>query len=93
MKSKTIFEASKESLLKSCEKNIKTTMIGALDAIEKEFQDDLENIEFQNRFLKIREKILDIGNRQLRLLDSELTRYKIEKLRGFVSLTITNAKD
>jgi len=89
MKSKTIFDASKESLYKSCEKNIKTTMIGALAAIEEELKVELEGVEFQNKFAIIRQRILDNGNRQLRLLDNELERYRIEKLRGFIKLNIT----
>lgn len=88
MKSKTIFDASKESLYKSCEKSIKTTMIGAIAAIEDSLKEELEGVEFQNKFSEIRQKILDNGNRQLRLLNLELNRYKIEKLRGFISLTV-----
>ena len=89
MKSKTILEVSREALYKACEKNIKTTMIGALDAIEKGFREELEGAEAQNKYLEVRQKILDVGNRQLRLLSQELDRYKIEKLRGFISLNIT----
>lgn len=90
MKSSTIFEASKQSLYNSCKKNIQTTMIGALDAIEKELKEELEtNINLQNKYDEIRQKILDNGNRQLRLLDIELNKYQIEKKVGFVSLNIT----
>ena len=65
-------------------------MIGALDAIEKELKEELEtNINLQNKYDEIRQKILDNGNRQLRLLDIELNKYQIEKKVGFVSLNIT----
>lgn len=47
---------------------IKTTMIGAIDAIKQEFTYEIENDEnFRKRFLELRRRILDLGNNQIRL--------------------------
>lgn len=49
------------------EKRIKTTMIGSIDILEKEFKEELKDKEFLGRFLKVRKSILDLGNHQIYL--------------------------
>lgn len=70
-------ELSKERLLKFCEGKIKTTMIGAISAIEKELGDDIDG-DLKDSFRRIRETILDQGNNQIRSLQTELDNYDIE---------------
>lgn len=50
------------------EKFIKTTMIGSIDAIEKKFKEQIINDpDFKIKFAELREEILNLGNRQIRL--------------------------
>lgn len=49
------------------ENRLKTVMIGSIDLFQIEFKEELKEKEFNDRFLKVREKILDLGNRQIRL--------------------------
>lgn len=88
MKDKQYKDKSKKRLKDYCETRIKTTMIGALDVLEKNLKDLWEDgdIELRNRFDIIRQLILDNGNRQIRLLDKEFTEYDIELLRYHITL-------
>ena len=80
---------SKERLKKIARKKIQTTMIGALDTVEKHFGFLWEE---DNRlraiYDTIRQEILDRGNDQIRNLDSELEQYDIEWLRYNLVLPI-----
>lgn len=50
------------------ETRIKTTMIGAIDAIKQEFEKEIDSDPvFKERFLRLRKNILDLGNNQIRL--------------------------
>lgn len=71
-------ELSKERLTKFCESKIKTTMIGAINAIEKELGDDLDDPKLKEHFRRIRESILDQGNNQIRSLQGEMGNYEVE---------------
>lgn len=47
-------------------------MIGSIDAIERNFKEELENDpEFKKKFLKTRTEILDLGNSQIHLYRRE----------------------
>jgi len=91
-------EVSRDRLKLFCEKKIKTTMIGALDTIEKNMGDlwqsnSAESLEMRNRFEIIRQAILDNGNRQIRGLSEEFNRYKIEWLTSHITLSIGRKED
>ena len=59
------------------EKRIKTTMIGAIHAIEEVFKNELANSkEFQDKFSEVRTKILDLGNLQIFLYKKDLENEK-----------------
>lgn len=49
------------------ENRLKTVMIGAIDLFQIQFKEELEDEEFYKKFLIVREKILDLGNHQIRL--------------------------
>lgn len=71
------------------EKKIRTTMIGAIDSIEKYFgylfghrSGDLlteEEEEMLKVFQDLRKEILDKGNNQIRLLNEELSKFEISR--------------
>lgn len=81
----------KRQLGNNARKKITTTMIGALDAFEKEFgkswgihkahDEPLTEQEERclQRWLKVREKILDKGNAQIGAFFQELEGYSITK--------------
>jgi hypothetical protein len=81
----------------SCKK-IKTTMIGALDAIEKNFgflwedNSDVAN-DMRELYEKTREQILDNGNNQIRNLTEEFEHYNIEWLRYQFTLPIIRREE
>lgn len=74
-----------------------TTMIGALDAIEKNFgflwdSDSDEAIHMKNVFDDVRKQILDNGNKQIKSVQEELKRYDIEWLRYETKMTVATNK-
>lgn len=77
-------EGSKIRLKENMERRIKTTMIGALDAIEKTFGhlwnegSSEEERYMAELFKKVRGAILDIGNNQIRDTMLELDQYQVE---------------
>lgn len=77
---------SRDKLEKFCESKIKTTMIGAISQLEKEFSRELADPEFAARFNRIREGILDQGNNQIRSLKAELVKYEVELLRYYIEM-------
>jgi transcription termination factor Rho len=91
-------EISKDALFKSCKKKIQTTMIGALDIIEKNFGflwrfDENSELTPEQKHMKdiyedARAKILDKGNTQIRNLESEFCGYEISKKRYQISLPV-----
>lgn len=75
--------SSADHLKELAEKRIKTTMIGAIAAIEEELSrlwgdkknpDDMDDVEYGvwEGFQKARDKILDKGNAQIRSICSEI---------------------
>ncbi len=96
-------EVSKDSLFKSCKKKIQTTMIGALDTIEKQFgflwafdnQSELteEQKQLKEIYDEARAAILDKGNTQIRNLESEFAGYDITKKRYQISLPVGRSEN
>lgn len=92
-------EVSKDTLFKSCKKKIQTTMIGALDSVEKSFGflwgfEDNTDMSPEQKHLKeiyeeARAKILDKGNTQIRNLEAEFASYEINKKRYQINLPVT----
>jgi hypothetical protein len=73
---------SKDRLKKIAHKKIQTTMIGALDSVEKHLGFLWEDDNKMRAIYEIvRQEILDRGNDQIRNLDSELEQYDVEWLR------------
>lgn len=64
---------SRERLQENAVKKIETTMIGAISSIEKFFPDLIDSEDF----LKVRQEILDRGNKQISNLKKELSHYDI----------------
>jgi hypothetical protein len=96
-KDKKYKEESKERLKKICSTKIKTTMIGALDSIEKKFKEFYskdgkptnEQLTLQRIFDELRTEILDKGNQQIRNLDTEFEQYVVEWKRYTLKLPVT----
>lgn len=77
---------SRNRLRKISSTKIRTTMIFALEVIERYFgplwQEDLPNSEqFKEKFEQARKEILDKGNDQIRNLEIEFDQYNVEWLR------------
>lgn len=95
-------EVSKDSLFKSCKKKIQTTMIGALDVLEKRFgflwlHEDTEELSQEQKQLKdiydeARADILDRGNSQIRNLESEFSNYEVTKKRFTINLPVSEKR-
>ena len=77
----------KHKLKDKIESRIRTTMIGAIAAIEEEFgflfghgKSSLtkEERELDNYFRAVRKKILDLGNDQIKRLEDDLEGYDID---------------
>ena len=80
---------SKQRLKNISKKKIQTTMIGALDSIEKHLGflwEDEENLK--KIYDIVRQEILDRGNGQIRNLEAELDQYDIEWLRYNITLPV-----
>lgn len=67
---------SKENLKTNIEKKIKTTMIGALDQFEKNFEEEI-NYNYEKWNLT-RTEILNNGNNQIRSALAEIDEYDID---------------
>lgn len=86
-------QESRERLKKIARKKIQTTMIGALDSIEKKFGflwqgDSSQDKRLHDLFMELRQEILDRGNDQMRNLDSEINQYDVEWLRYHLTLPV-----
>lgn len=77
----------KERLQTIIEKKLKTTMVGAINSIEKHFgflwegdKEDLSPTELEIReiFEEARKEIFDLGNKQIRNMKEELENYEVE---------------
>lgn len=81
--------SSKERLAKIMTTKIKTTMIGALETIEKHFGFLWDQSpEMREVYEKARNEILDRGNNQIRNLNTELEQYEVEWLRYTMILPV-----
>ena len=89
---------SKDRLSKILRKKIETTMIGALSAIEENFNflwenkdgsplTDEQNI-MKGLYQTVRSDILDKGNNQARNIDAELAQYDVKWLKYTIEMPI-----
>jgi len=78
---------NKESLKNNLKKRVRTTMIGAIAAIEDEFgflfghgkiELTQEEKALDHIFQEIRGRILDLGNEQIEKIESDVEPYNIE---------------
>jgi hypothetical protein len=88
-------EISKKRLLENSSKKIKTTMIGAIAAIEEKFgwlwgEDMDQKVEFKELFEDVRSMILDKGNNQIRNLEAEFASYEIVCQKNKIVLPVLN---
>lgn len=101
-------EDSKSRLKKIATQKIRTTMIGALSTIEKKFgflwgldengrdkngELTSEEQELREIFDGIRSEILDLGNNQIRNLDTELGQYDVKWNRFHMSLPVKDIQE
>lgn len=101
-------EDSKSRLKKIATQKIRTTMIGALSTIEKKFgflwgldengrdkngELTSEERELREIFDNIRSEILDLGNNQIRNLDTELNQYDVKWNRFHMTLPVKDIQE
>jgi transcription termination factor Rho len=94
-------EVSKDRLFQIAKKKVQTTMIGALDTIEKSFgflwQTDSEltqeQVQLKSIFENARSEILDRGNTQIRNLEAEISHYDVSWKRYTVNLPIKKEEE
>ena len=101
-------EDSKARLKKIAAQKIRTTMIGALSIVEKSLgflwgldengrdisnQLTPEEQQLRDRYAEIRSQILDLGNNQIRNLDSELVQYDVKWNRYSMTLPVKPLQD
>lgn len=79
---KDYLEESKQNLTDEISKRIKTTMIGAINSIEKNFDEELNgenpDLGFLKKFKEVRKRILDLGNEQILRVKSDVENYNVE---------------
>lgn len=83
---KELQEESKKRLEKAIVTRMRTIMIGSLAAIEEELIDNSDDIELKNVYDIMRQRILDLGNSQIRNITQELETYTIESNRYSINL-------
>lgn len=66
---------------------IKTTMIGAIAAVEKHFGELLNHVKYRSLFDEMRKEVLDLGNKQIRNMSSELANYDVSWNKWQITLT------
>jgi hypothetical protein len=85
-------DSSRDRLKKIADQKIRTTMIGALSAIEKEFGflwEDGDNASTMKEiFDRTRSQILDLGNNQIRTFDTEIEQYEVKWNRYHLDLPV-----
>jgi len=78
-------EQTRDRLIKFCQTKVRTTMIGALAAFEKNFSEMMDSLEERDSekikecFTRTRESILDLGNQQIRGIDHEIKKHDVSK--------------
>jgi transcription termination factor Rho len=96
-------DISRDKLFKASKKKIQTTMIGALSTIEEQFgflwgfdisesERTPEQKKIHDIYEDIRAKILDRGNTQIRLLETEFINYDITRKKHFINLPMAQPK-
>ena len=96
-------EISRDKLFKASKKKIQTTMIGALSTIEEQFGflwgfdiPESERMPEQKKIHDIyedsRAKILDRGNTQIRILETEFINYDITRKKHFINLPMVQSE-
>jgi len=96
-------EVNQQALYKFAEKCIRTTMIGSLDAIEKNFGflwnfDSQEEMTEEQKILKniyeeARAFILDKGNNQIRFLKNKFADYEITRKKYHINLPVADSNN
>lgn len=82
-------EQSKDRLSQNMKKKIRTTMIGAVSAIEDHLGPLIDQEpSLDEVFQRIRADILDKGNHQLRNVDVELSQYDVEWKRHTLTMPV-----
>lgn len=89
-------DESRKRLLKIASTKIRTTMIGALDSIEKKLESlwlsdgkpTNDQLILKKLYDEIRQEILDRGNTQIRNLENEFEQYDVEWKRYKLQLPI-----
>ena len=90
-------EVSRDKLFKASKKKIQTTMIGALSTIEEQFgflwgfdiseeQRTPEQKKIHEIYEEAHAQILDRGNTQIRILETEFVNYDITRKKHFINL-------
>lgn len=90
---KELEKASKDRLIKSITTKMRTIMIGSLAAIEDELISKNDDIHLQNVYNNVRQRILDLGNTQIRNLTSEVEDYTIQSNRFCVKMEVKNGRN
>lgn len=70
-------EIIRKNLENFCKASVKTTMIGAIAAFEKCFEDCTD--EQREMFAKAREEVLDLGNKHIRKVENEINKHDVSK--------------
>lgn len=101
-------EDSKVRLKKIATQKIRTTMIGALSAVEKKLgflwgldengrdkgtELTKEEQELKSMYDTLRSEILDLGNNQMRNFESELNQYDVKWNRFHMTLPVKNFEE
>lgn len=101
-------EDSKVRLRKITAQKIRTTMIGALSIVEKNLgflwgldengrdtnsEITPEEQQLRDKYADIRSQILDLGNNQIRNLESELAQYDVKWNRYQMTLPVKSIQD
>ena len=93
---------SRDRLASICKKKITTTMVGALDSIERHFGflwdeqsdgDPEASKMMKDLYDKVREEILDNGNNQSRNLAIEIEQYEVQWLRYQMQLPVKHVNE
>lgn len=94
-------DIAKDALFKSSKKRVQTTMIGALDILEKHFgflwgfeqteEPTAEQAELKQIYEDARAKILDKGNTQIRNMEADFANYEISKKRYHINLPVVGS--
>lgn len=89
---------NKVELEREVVKKITTTMIGSISDIEEIFgflwdgQDSKEKVKMRQLFEKLREKVLDRGNNQIRSIKKTLENYEIRRKTWTIIMPVKERK-